>query len=129
MVFAKRLAVVTRAERLFHMAEQAWEQFNADCPKPATEWMSRDWLARRGRRLAALDKRSSELKRAKAGTTDEARQACEAEVVRRNEALEHRSSMALDQGAIEAEQGALGAALPSESSPSVPTPKRRRPSP
>ncbi|MFI8572692.1 MobA/MobL family protein [Stenotrophomonas bentonitica] len=129
MVFAKRLAVVTRAERLFHMAEQAWEQFNADCPKPATEWMSRDWLARRGRRLAALDKRSNELKRAKAGTTDEARHACEAEVVRRNEALEHRSSIALDQAAIEAEQDALGAGLPSTPPLGVPTTRRRRPSP
>lgn len=90
--FAKRVAAVTRAERLFHMAEQAWEQFNADCPRPAGDWSAHDWEARRGRRLATLDKRATELKQVRAGATEEVRARCEAEVLRRTDALEHRCS-------------------------------------
>ncbi|RXK64257.1 plasmid mobilization protein [Stenotrophomonas sp. MA5] len=99
--FATRVAAVTRAERLFHMAEQAWEKFNGDCPRPVGDWMAHDWEARRGRRLATLDVRANELKRARKGATEEVRVRCEAEVVRRVEALEHRCSELLVEWSME----------------------------
>ncbi|MCT8358071.1 MobA/MobL family protein [Xanthomonas citri pv. anacardii] len=125
--FARRVAAVTRAERLFNMAEQAWERFNADCPRPLGDWSAYDWEARRGRRLATLGKRATELKEARAGATDEVRAHCESEVLRRADALEHRCSELLVQWSMED--------LPGTSSDSHPapepahSPERRRPRP
>ncbi|QIO88542.1 plasmid mobilization protein [Stenotrophomonas rhizophila] len=125
--FAKRVAAVTRAERLFHMAEQAWEKFNADCPRPLGDWSAYDWEARRGRRLATLDKRATELKEARAGATEEVRAQCESEVLRRADALEHRCAELLVQWSMEGQPG-----TPRDLHPAPePThaPERRRPRP
>ncbi|WP_230939951.1 MobA/MobL family protein [Xanthomonas translucens] len=99
--FAKRAAAVTRAEKLFHLADHAWEQFNANRPPSLEGWLNYDWEARRGRRLATLDKRATELKQARAGATDEVRVYCEAEVQRRAEALENQCSELLVQWNME----------------------------
>lgn len=122
--FAKRVAAVTSAERLFHMAEQAWEKFNADCPRPVGDWMAYDWEARRGRRLAALDRRATELKQIREGATDEVRIRCEAEVVRRVEALEHRCSELLVEWSMQ-ERGLESGELASQPIPEPPAPTRR----
>lgn len=53
--FAQRTSAFGRAEKLFHLAEQAWEQFNGDYPRPDGEWASQEWEKRRGRRLAVLE--------------------------------------------------------------------------
>nr|WVJ83057.1 MobA/MobL family protein [Xanthomonas campestris pv. campestris] len=53
--FAQRTSALWRAEKLFHLAEQAWEQFNGDHPRPDGEWAAQEWEKRRGRRLAVLE--------------------------------------------------------------------------
>ncbi|ENB4165731.1 MobA/MobL family protein [Stenotrophomonas maltophilia] len=125
--FAKRVAAVTRAERLFNMAEQAWERFNADCPRPLGDWSAYDWEARRGRRLATLGKRATELKEARAGATDEVRAQCESEVLRRADALEHRCSELLVQWSMEGQPGTSNDAHPTPEPTRAP--ERRRPRP
>lgn len=125
--FAKRVAAVTRAERLFHMAEQAWEKFNADCPRPLGDWSAYDWEARRGRRLATLDKRATELKQVREGATDEVRAQCESEVLRRADALEHRCAELLIQWSMEGQPDTSNDAHPAPEP--THTPERRRPRP
>ncbi|MFA4436794.1 plasmid mobilization protein, partial [Xanthomonas perforans] len=36
--FAQRTSALGHAEKLFHLAEQAWEQFSGDHPRPDGEW-------------------------------------------------------------------------------------------
>nr|WP_244667850.1 MobA/MobL family protein [Xanthomonas sp. D-99] len=55
MKFARRLLAVRRAEKLHHMAENAWHDFLANNPEPGTSWTQGDWKQRRGRRLSTLD--------------------------------------------------------------------------
>jgi len=106
------------------MAKQAWEKFNADCPRPVGNWMAYDWEARRGRRLAALDRRATELKQIREGATDEVRVRCEAEVVRRVEALEHRCSELLVEWSMQ-ERGLESGELAPQPVPEPPAPTRR----
>lgn len=74
--------------------------------------MAHDWEARRGRRLATLDVRAKELKQVREGATKKVRTRCEAEVVRRVEALEHRCSELLVEWSMEE-----GLAAPGELAP------------
>ncbi|PPU49064.1 plasmid mobilization protein, partial [Xanthomonas dyei] len=69
--FAQRTSALGRAEKLFHLAEQAWEQFNGDHPRPDGEWSSQEWEKRRGRRLAVLEKRTAELATARAAVSEQ----------------------------------------------------------
>lgn len=69
--FAQRTSAFGRAEKLFHLAEQAWEQFNGDHPRPDGEWSSQEWKKRRGRRLAVLEKRTAELGAAQAAVSEQ----------------------------------------------------------
>jgi len=91
--FSRRLEGVRRAERLVHMAENAWEQFNGDCPRPAGELAADDWVRRRGRRLVALEKRTAELKNMREGVSPEVRKACEEAVQVAVGEVEHWSSV------------------------------------
>ncbi|NIJ78183.1 hypothetical protein FHT08_003303 [Xanthomonas campestris] len=69
--FAQRTSALGRAEKLFHLAEQAWEQFNGDHPRPDGEWSSQEWEKRRGRRLAVLEKRTAELATTRAAVSEQ----------------------------------------------------------
>ncbi|KER82151.1 plasmid mobilization protein [Xanthomonas arboricola pv. celebensis] len=77
MKFARRLLAVRRAEKLHHMAENAWHDFLANNPEPGPSWMQGDWTQRRGRRLSALEARAAELADARARVTPEEQALCE----------------------------------------------------
>ncbi|WP_238935204.1 hypothetical protein [Xanthomonas citri] len=69
--FAQRTNALGRAQRLFHLAEQAWEQFSGDHPRPDGEWAAQEWEKRRGRRLAVLERRTVELATARAAVSEQ----------------------------------------------------------
>ncbi|TKA18988.1 hypothetical protein [Xanthomonas euvesicatoria] len=79
MKFARRLLAVRRAEKLHHMAENAWHDFLANNPEPGTSWTQGDWKQRRGRRLSTLETRAAELADARARVTPEEQALCEKE--------------------------------------------------
>ncbi|MFA1289699.1 hypothetical protein ACDJ03_18500 [Xanthomonas axonopodis pv. nakataecorchori] len=79
MKFARRLLAVRRAEKLHHMAENAWHDFLANNPEPGTSWTQGDWKQRRGRRLSTLEARAAELTDARARVTPEEQAICEKE--------------------------------------------------
>ncbi|UZB14449.1 MobA/MobL family protein [Xanthomonas phaseoli pv. phaseoli] len=79
MKFARRLLAVRRAEKLHHMAENAWHDFLANNPEPGTSWTQADWKQRRGRRLSTLEARAAELADARARVTPEEQALCEKE--------------------------------------------------
>ncbi|WDI95270.1 MobA/MobL family protein [Xanthomonas campestris] len=79
MKFARRLLAVRRAEKLHHMAENAWHDFLANNPEPGTSWTQGDWKQRRGRRLSTLEARAAELADARARVTPEGQALCEKE--------------------------------------------------
>ncbi|MFA1732056.1 hypothetical protein [Xanthomonas campestris] len=79
MKFARRLLAVRRAEKLHHMAENAWHDFLANNPEPGTSWTQGDWKQRRGRRLSTLEARAAELADARARVTPEEQCLCEKE--------------------------------------------------
>ncbi|MEA9761812.1 MobA/MobL family protein [Xanthomonas campestris] len=79
MKFARRLLAVRRAEKLHHMAENAWHDFLANNPEPGTSWTQGDWKQRRGRRLSTLEARAAELADARARVTPEEQALCEKE--------------------------------------------------
>lgn len=89
--FPRRLEAVRRAVRLRHMAEQSWDDFVANHPEPGVPWAKGDWEKRRGRRLAALEQRSTELAKAQAAATPEQEMACAQELATRAEHLEEVS--------------------------------------
>ncbi|PPJ42331.1 MULTISPECIES: MobA/MobL family protein [unclassified Pseudoxanthomonas] len=91
MRFSSRLAALRRAEQLFHMAEQSWERFDADFPRTGGVWSTQEWERRRARRLAALQKRTVELRGAREVTSDLAEAACEEEVLAAAAQLEQLS--------------------------------------
>lgn len=80
MRFSGRLAALRRAEQLYHLAEQSWERFDADFPRAEGVWSTQEWERRRARRLAALQKRTVELRAARVATSGLAEAACEEEV-------------------------------------------------
>nr|WP_232087971.1 MULTISPECIES: MobA/MobL family protein [Xanthomonas] len=75
--FARRLLAVRRAEKLHHMAENAWNDFVANNPEPGPSWMQGDWKQRRGRRLSTLEAQAAELADAKARVTPQEQALCE----------------------------------------------------
>ncbi|MGQ5256573.1 hypothetical protein [Xanthomonas arboricola] len=75
--FARRLLAVRRAEKLHHMAENAWHDFLANNPEPGTSWTQGDWKQRRGRRLSTLEARAAELADARVRVTPEEQALCE----------------------------------------------------
>ncbi|MEN9161648.1 MobA/MobL family protein [Xanthomonas perforans] len=79
MKFARRLLAVRRAEKLHHMAENAWHDFLANNPEPGTSWTQGDWKQRRGRRLSTLEARAAELADARARVAPEEQCLCEKE--------------------------------------------------
>ncbi|CAD1788843.1 plasmid mobilization protein [Xanthomonas arboricola pv. juglandis] len=79
MKFARRLLAVRRAEKLHHMAENAWNDFVANNPEPGPSWMQGDWKQRRGRRLSTLESRTAELADARTRVTPEEQALCEKE--------------------------------------------------
>ncbi|AJY81224.1 MobA/MobL family protein [Xanthomonas citri] len=79
MKFARRLLAVRRAEKLHHMAENAWHDFLANNPEPGASWTQGDWKQRRGRRLSTLEARAAELTDARARVTPEEQALCEKE--------------------------------------------------
>ncbi|WP_017173599.1 MobA/MobL family protein, partial [Xanthomonas phaseoli] len=79
MKFARRLLAVRRAEKLHHMAENAWHDFLANNPEPGTSWTQGDWKQRRGRRLSTLEARAAELADARARVVPEEQAVCEKE--------------------------------------------------
>ncbi|MFA4295879.1 plasmid mobilization protein, partial [Xanthomonas perforans] len=79
MKFARRLLAVRRAEKLHHMAENAWHDFLANNPEPGTSWTQGDWKQRRGRRLSTLEARAAELADARARVSLEEQALCEKE--------------------------------------------------
>nr|WP_244664167.1 hypothetical protein [Xanthomonas phaseoli] len=76
MKFARRLLAVRRAEKLHHMAENAWHDFLANNPEPGTSWTQGDWKQRRGRRLSTLESRTVELADARARVTPQEQALC-----------------------------------------------------
>ncbi|MBO9834667.1 MobA/MobL family protein [Xanthomonas phaseoli] len=79
MKFARRLLAGRRAEKLHHMAENAWHDFLANNPEPGTSWTHGDWKQRRGRRLNTLEARAAELADARARVTSEEQALCKKE--------------------------------------------------
>ncbi|WP_241685106.1 MobA/MobL family protein [Xanthomonas euvesicatoria] len=79
MKFARRLLAVRRAEKLHHMAENAWHDFLANNPEPGTSWTQGDWKQRRGPRLSTLEARGAELADARARVAPEEQALCEKE--------------------------------------------------
>ncbi|MEB1303749.1 hypothetical protein VDP63_21640, partial [Xanthomonas campestris pv. campestris] len=76
MKFARRLLAVRRAEKLHHMAENAWHDFLANNPEAGTSWTQGDWKQRRGRRLSTLEARAADLADARARVTPEEQALC-----------------------------------------------------
>ncbi|MFC3655448.1 hypothetical protein FZ025_14910 [Xanthomonas hyacinthi] len=126
--FAQRVAAVGRAERLFHLAEQSWEQFDAAHPNSGDAGAPEEWTRRRAVRLAALRKRIVELRGARAAASKEAEVACEAEVNTASEQLEQWSKQASARYGDPTEANALPlpALRPSPSPVLAPRPRRPR---
>lgn len=91
MRFPGRLVALRRSEQLFHLAEQSWERFDADFPRAEGVWSAQEWERRRARRLAALQKRTVELRAARVAASDLAEAACEEEVLAAAAQLEQLS--------------------------------------
>ena len=134
--FAQRTNALGRAEKLFHLAEQAWEQFNGDYPRPDGEWASQEWEKRRGRRLAVLEKRATELAAARAAASEERWNDSENEIELRTAEVEQWSaevlaSPELDIASrpVESVKASPAAPKPSPMPMPAPQPTRRRPRP
>ncbi|MEA9860469.1 MobQ family relaxase [Xanthomonas campestris pv. raphani] len=134
--FAQRCSAVGRAEKLFHLAEQAWEQFNGDHPRPDGEWSSQEWETRRGRRLAVLEKRTAELGTARAAVSEQHWNDYENEIEIRAAQVEQWSEAMLASPEPEIVHGSVASidatpAMPKPSSMPAPAPQptRRRPRP
>ncbi|CAE1135307.1 MULTISPECIES: MobQ family relaxase [Xanthomonas] len=134
--FAQRTSAFGRAEKLFHLAEQAWEQFNGDYPRPDGEWASQEWEKRRGRRLAVLEKRATELAAARAAASEERWNDSENEIELRTAEVEQWSaevlaSPELDIASrpVESVKATPAAPKPSPMPMPAPQPTRRRPRP
>ncbi|OQP73059.1 plasmid mobilization protein [Xanthomonas phaseoli pv. syngonii LMG 9055] len=111
--FAQRVAAVGRAETLFHLAEQSWEAFDASHPNRGQARAPEDWARGRAVRLAALRKRTVELRAARAAASAEVEAACEVEVSTACEQLEQWS----EQASVRYDAPAIATALP------LPTPR------
>ncbi|NHF68067.1 MobQ family relaxase [Xanthomonas hortorum] len=134
--FAQRTSALGRAKKLFHLAEQAWEQFNGDHPRPDGEWSSQEWEKRRGRRLAVLEKRTAELATARAAVSEQRWNDYENEIEIRAAQVEQWSEAMLASPEPEIVHGSVASidATPAMPKPSpmpvpVPQPTRRRPRP
>ncbi|MEA0941051.1 MobQ family relaxase [Xanthomonas campestris pv. campestris] len=134
--FAQRCSAVGRAEKLFHLAEQAWEQFNGDHPRSDGEWSSQEWETRRGRRLAVLGKRTAELATARAAVSEQHWNDYENEIELRTAEVEQWSEKVLASpevdiasGSVELVKAAPAAPKPSPMPMPAPQPTRRRPRP
>ncbi|CAG2094469.1 MobA/MobL family protein [Xanthomonas arboricola pv. juglandis] len=134
--FSQRTSALGRAEKLFHLAEQAWEQFNGDYPRPDGEWASQEWEKRRGRRLAVLEKRTAELGAAQAAVSEQQWNDCENEIENRAAQMEQWSEAMLASPKPEIAHGSVASidaaqAMPKPSPMPVPVPQptRRRPRP
>ncbi|MCF8825492.1 MobA/MobL family protein [Xanthomonas campestris pv. raphani] len=134
--FAQRTSALGRAQRLFNLAEQGWEQFNGDHPRPNGEWSSEEWEKRRGRRLAVLEKRTAELAAAQAVVSEQHWNDYENEIELRTAEVEQWSeevlaSPELDIASrpIESVKAASAAPKPSPMPMPAPQPTRRRPRP
>ncbi|MBB3922576.1 MobQ family relaxase [Xanthomonas hortorum] len=134
--FAQRTSSLGRAEKLFHLAEQAWEQFNGDHPRPDGEWASQEWEKRRGRRLAVLEKRTAELGATQAAVSEQQWNDCENEIETRAAQVEQWSEAMLASPEPEIVHGSVGSidAAPALPKPSplptpAPRPTSRRPRP
>ncbi|WP_115048868.1 MobA/MobL family protein [Xanthomonas arboricola] len=134
--FAQRTSALGRAEKLFHLAEQAWEQFNGDHPRPDGEWASQEWEKRRGRRLAVLEKRTAELAAARAAASEERWNDCENEIELRTAEVEQWSEevlaspdLAIASRSVESVKAAPAEPKPSPMPMPAPQPTRRRPRP
>jgi len=99
--FSRREQAERRAIRLVHMAEQSWEEFNTNHPRPGCPWPEHEWRARRARRLVALEKRSAELEKARKLTTPEEKVACDASVLESQVRLEACSEALASDGLME----------------------------
>jgi len=100
--YSRRQQAERRAIRLVHMAEQSWEEFNTNHPRPGCPWPEHEWRARRARRLVALERRSAELEKARKLTTPEERAACDASVLESQARLEACSDALARDGLVEA---------------------------
>ncbi|AAM38104.1 MobA/MobL family protein [Xanthomonas citri pv. citri] len=134
--FAQRTSALGRAEKLFHLAEQAWEQFNGDHPRPDGEWTSQEWEKRRGRRLAVLEKRATELAAARAAASEKRWNDYENEIELRTAEVEQWSeevlaSPELDIASrpVELVKAASAAPKPYPMPTPAPRPTSRRPRP
>ncbi|ASL00163.1 hypothetical protein [Xanthomonas citri] len=133
--FAQRTNALGRAQRLFHLAEQAWEQFSGDHPRPDGEWAAQEWEKRRGRRLAVLEKRTAELAAARAAASEERWNDCENEIEVRAAEVEQWSAEVLASPELDIASRpvesvkAAPAPKPSPMPMPVPQPTRRRPRP
>jgi len=106
--YSRRQQAERRAIRLVHMAEQSWEEFNANHPRPGCPWPEHEWKARRTRRLVALEKRSAELEKARKLTTPEEAAACDASVLESQMRLEACSEALASVGLTEGEPNSAG---------------------
>ncbi|WP_425612669.1 MobA/MobL family protein [Xanthomonas translucens] len=127
--FAQRVAAVGRAERLFHLAEQSWEAFDAAHPNSGHVGAPEEWARGRAVRLAALRKRTVELRAARAGASTEVEAACEAEAATACEQLEQWSKqVSVRYGEpVVASEPPLPALQPSPAPVLAPRPRRPRP--
>ncbi|WDJ75977.1 MobQ family relaxase [Xanthomonas campestris] len=112
--FAQRVAAVGRAERLFFLAEQSWEAFDAAHPNSGQAGAPEGWARGRAMRLASLRKRTVELRAARASACKETEAACEAEATTAREQLEQWS----EQASARYDAPAVATALP------LPAPRR-----
>jgi len=86
---ARRLMTLKSVERLRHMAEQEWERFTTDHPRPGY-WSPSEWTERRTRRLSSLEKRTAELGQARKQASSEALQALDRAIEGHADALLRR---------------------------------------
>ncbi len=132
--FAQRTSALGRAKKLFHLAEQAWEQFNGGHPRPDGEWSSQEWETRRGRRLAVLEKRTAELATARAAVSEQRWNDDENEIEIRAAQVEQWSEAMLASPEFDSVPRSVAPinaapAVPKLSPMPVPHPTRRRPRP
>lgn len=90
---ARRLMTLSSVERLRHMAEQEWERFTTDHPRPGY-WSPSEWTERRTRRLSSLEKRTAELGQARKQASSEALQALDRAIEGHADALLRRCASA-----------------------------------
>ncbi|UNW12034.1 hypothetical protein MP631_18430 [Xanthomonas phaseoli pv. phaseoli] len=107
--FSRRLEAERRATRLQHMAERAWEEFTVNNAQPGTAWTQGEWKQRRGRRLSALEMRTSELAEVRTLVTPEQQALCEADAAAAAGHLESWSQEMLTRYALAAEKPLSGA--------------------